>query len=846
MTRPPWPAVKALFDAVAELDTPAREQALAGSDAAPAVREEVRSLLAQHDAQRREGEAFLGAAAALPQERERRGERLGPWMVGERLGSGGMGEVYAARRADGAYDARVAVKVLREGLLSDALLARFEQEQRQLARLNHPHIARLLDAGRTGDGRPYFVMEAVDGRPIDAACHGADLAARVRLFLQLAQAVAHAHAQGLIHRDLKPANVLVTPQGEVKLLDFGIAQVLERHGDAEHGARPLTPGYASPEQVRGEPVTEASDVYALGVLLHVMLTGARPYGRASTTAQAALRAVLSEPPTPPSRMPVVSSADAGVPRRQLRGDLDAIVAQALAKPVTQRYATVQALSDDLTAWSQRRPVAARGGGWAYRGWRMLQRHALSAAALVLAAAAALATLGAAAWGAHDALSALALMALAGGTGLAVWQARRASAARDAAQRSLEQMRGLVRDIVQRHADTVTFLPGGLQSKADLLTDTLAWLERAAAGATDDAALAGERAKAHARLSDLYVPGIDATLDDAPRAGHHAERALALFPTGEAAHHRDSAYWRWWARALRTRTALLRTAGDAPAALASESRRADLLRGAVQRFPGDMALRFELGSSLLGLGQIHDSLKLIGHLAEPERALAAFAEAHAHFEHLLHEHPDDGDMHYQLGTVAGAQMITLGNLGRSAEAAAQGRRAVAWRESALALDGHNTAYRSGLAGEINNLVNVLLDLPGTDDEALRLSARGEAVIRELIADDPQTATWGQRSRWFALQRGRALLRAGLAAEALPRLEDALSAMAHAQGTAALRRRVVGLVALAQALQAVHRNEEARAHALAAVSDLEPLRSAQAFDRGLVQLHAEATRLAAVPP
>ena len=217
-----------------------------------------------------------------------------------------MGEVWLAERADGAYNGQAAIKVLRRGMDSSQVLQRFAQEQQALARLQHPHIAQLIDASRTPDGLPFFVMQRVQGQPIDAACVGLPLPAGLALFLQLADAVSYAHRNLLVHRDLKPSNVLVTAQGQVKLLDFGIAKALDPLDaaglDTVAGERPFTPLYASPEQVRGEPMGTATDIYSLGVLLYVMLTGVRPYGRQASSAREVARSVLEEAPTRPSAL----------------------------------------------------------------------------------------------------------------------------------------------------------------------------------------------------------------------------------------------------------------------------------------------------------------------------------------------------------------------------------------------------------------------------------------------------------------------------------------------------------------------------------------------------------------
>lgn len=841
-----WSAVKASFERLLDCPPAARRAALAADPVDDAVRREVAELLAQHEAEERAGGQFLAVPTLLPAHTpvDRSGERLGPWRITALLGSGGMGEVWEAQRDDGAYDARVAVKVLRMGSESTRLLQHFAREQRLLARLNHPHIARLLDAGRTGDDRPYFVLEAVEGRPIDHACRALPLPQRLALFLQLADAVEHAHRHHLVHRDLKPANVLVTADGQVKLLDFGIAQALDALPEGLDGAeasRPLTPAFASPEQVRGGPITVATDVYSLGVILYLLLTGSRPYARDARDSRDALRAVLDEAPLPASRAPRGAQGDPGIDRRRLAGDLDAIVAQALSKEPAARQASVAALAADLRAYLADKPVVARRGGPGYVAGKFMRRHRAAVLAGLLALLVVLAGLGLGAWHTADAIAVLALAGLVGGFGVSLWQARLAREARDEARSRLAATSGLVRDIVMRYADTVTYLPGGLKMKADLLKDTIAYLERLSSGAGGDAALAGELAKAYARLSDLQLEGLDATLNQPDEAERHGELALALFAQGEPAHRDDAMFYTWWTRALRARAKSQRRRGDAQAALQTMERARSLLQAALPRFAHDTTLRGEFGSVLLGIGQAHDTW-IEAHLNQPERALEALAASEAVYLELKAQTPSDSTVHYQLGTVAGAQMIVLSRQGRIDEALAKGRLAVACREAALELEPDHVAYRQGAAGEANNLTRVLLDA-GRVDEALAVSQRGEQLICALEAQDPSLSTWTDTRRLFALHRGRALLAAGQADEALPRLSEALLGMAAATQPASVRRRGWCQLERARALHALQRDDEARAAIEASLADLRAVMAADPADADAKSLHDQAAACAA---
>jgi serine/threonine protein kinase len=516
-----WPAVRALFEAALALPAPEREALLADPSLAPAQVAEVRSLLAHA-----EDSSFLaqpaaplsapGAGALGP---ERAGECLGAWRIVERLGRGGMGEVWLAERADGAFQGQAAIKVLRQGLDSGTVLARFALEQQALARLSHPHIAHLIDAGRTSDGLPYFVMERVRGQPIDAACTGRPLEARLALFLQLADAVAHAHRLLLVHRDLKPSNVLVTEDGQVKLLDFGIAKALDaaeleangaglgsvddEAGMTRAGERPFSPRYASPEQVRGEPVGTATDVYSLGVLLYVMLTGVSPYGRSATTPLAAARSVLEETPTRPSSV-VRPAGDWARSRRALEGDLDHILLKALEKPVERRYASVDAMAADVCAFIAQRPVSARPATPLYLLHKFVRRNALATG-----------------------LSAAAVLAVAGGTGVALWQGHEAARQRDIAQLRFQQVRQLATQLVFKYHDQIENLPGATGARKALLTDAADFLDKLRQDAAEDHKLAEELADTYYRIARLQ--GVDTSIntDEQDEATRNLRQALAL-------------------------------------------------------------------------------------------------------------------------------------------------------------------------------------------------------------------------------------------------------------------------------------------------------------------------------
>jgi serine/threonine protein kinase/Tfp pilus assembly protein PilF len=374
-----------------------------------AVRQRVEALLAAD----REASVFLERPAlqtdtSLATEAARgalMGRRIGAYRILCQLGRGGMGEVYLAERADEQFRKQVAIKLVKHGTDSDAILQRFRSERQILASLDDPHIATLLDAGTTDDGLSYFVMEYVEGQPIDVYCstHRLSTHERLHLFGLVCAAVQHAHEHQVVHRDLKPSNILVTEAGCPKLLDFGIAKLLtiESAGPTANqttvGLRPMTPAYASPEQVRGEPVTPLSDVYALGVLLYELLTGHRPYRVESETPADIGRAICEQEPEKPSTAvrrglristtptdavsvqtpewpPVPGDGESAALRRALAGDIDKIVLMALRKEASRRYASVAQFADDLRSHLEGRPVLARGDSLGYRTAKFVTRN----------------------------------------------------------------------------------------------------------------------------------------------------------------------------------------------------------------------------------------------------------------------------------------------------------------------------------------------------------------------------------------------------------------------------------------------------------------------------------------
>jgi serine/threonine protein kinase len=408
-----WQRLSPLLDALFELDEDERERSLQlMREEDPQTADDLAELL-KLDTER---EDFLSEPLVAPLPGPRPGIEIGPYRLERMLGEGGMGQVWLAARNDGLYQRRVALKLLRPGLVDPNLRLRFTRERQILARLAHPHIARLLDAGVSADHQPYLALEYIEGEPITDYCraHKLSIESRLDLFRQVGDAVSHAHANLIVHRDLKPSNILVTPAGDVRLLDFGIAKLIDADVAAPEqtrtGVRAFTLHYAAPEQVRGEPVSTMTDVYSLGVVLYELRADAKPYRHKRQTDAEWEEAILQGDPTRPShalqRQADAGEGDVAVLRRRARnvaGDLDNIVLKALAKKPEQRYPSVEAMSLDLERYLAGKPVLARPQSVGYRMHKYIFRHRWALATGVAVASVLGAALAIVAWQAQQAV-----------------------------------------------------------------------------------------------------------------------------------------------------------------------------------------------------------------------------------------------------------------------------------------------------------------------------------------------------------------------------------------------------------------------------------------------------------
>ena len=498
----PWSQVKVIVaDA---LGIPADQRAAFVSAAcagAEELRREVESLLAAHEA----APDFIEQPAGVPtdalMELEEsvapslnQGTTVGPYRILRVLGSGGMGTVYLAERADDAFQRQVAIKVVAGALARPEFVERFLTERRILAALDHPNIARLIDAGATADGLPYVVMELVDGEPIDRYCHDRPARSRLELMRLVCAAVHYAHQRLVIHRDIKASNILVTRDGQPKLLDFGIAKLLEPDPDlserTETMARALTPESASPEQLSGQPITVASDIYSLGVLLYRLLAERKPFDQESSSYVDLVRAICEDDPPPPSQVAAPGAA-------RIDPELDWITMMALRKEPSRRYGSAQQMVEDIGRYLDGRPVLAAPDRWSYRAKKFARRR----------------------WGTVATTIAL-ILVLAAGVVTTAYQARRA-------ERRFNDVRKLAGSVVGEIYDAIADLPGSTAPRQLLVKRALEYLDSLAAEAARDVALQRELADAYEKIGDVQGNPYGANLGDVAGAAATAQKLVQL-------------------------------------------------------------------------------------------------------------------------------------------------------------------------------------------------------------------------------------------------------------------------------------------------------------------------------
>jgi len=690
MTPEQWERISEIFDKALCLPGQEREAYLTEVCAEDSeFRGEVDSLLASHD---QAGSRFLSAPDAVIEEARgmrnrpavRVGRRIGPYLVERAIGQGGMGEVFAGRRADGQYEKNVAIKLVRSGYDTSFILERFRNERQILASLDHPNIAGLLDGGTTEDTTPYLVMELVEGLPIDRYCdsHKLSVTERLALFRQVCAAVEYAHQRLVIHRDIKPSNILVTKEGVPKLLDFGIAKILDPSGSTEATSlRPMTPEYASPEQVRGEPVLTSTDLYSLGVVLYQLLTGRSPYRVDTRTPAKLAEAITHEEPERPSTSiqrketigangdsreltpEAVSGTREASPlglQKRLQGDLDFILLKALRKEPDKRYSSVEQFNEDIRRHLEGLPITARKGNWNYRAGKFIRRHRVSVTA-----------------------TALLLAALLTGVVLVVREARIAEANRRRAEARFNDVRKLANSFMFEFHDAIQDLPGSTPARELVIKRALEYIDGLAQDSSGDPSLQRELAVAYEKLGDVQGNPDYANLGDTSGAFVSYRKALAI------------------------RVALL--AGE------RDERNAKL---------GVFTLYNKIG--------------------ECQEATGDFTGAMANFQTALQisenyatrtSAAEDRDWHAgSYFTIAGL-LRSKGDL----ESALQNyRKAISIREAGVAAYPANLKLRTHLAGDYSYTAHVLM-LQGDLNQAIEMNRKALEILMQMTGADPGNAT-----------------------------------------------------------------------------------------------------------
>ncbi len=768
-----WAEMKAVFAATVELPPGARQALIVAAQLPPDLLAELHSLLAHHD-DATGGAGFMAqpAGVALDESAARIGQRLGDWEIVRAIGAGGMGEVFEVRRADGQYDGRAAVKLLKRGMDSAAVLARFAQERQALARLSHPHIARLLDAGASDDGLPYFVLEFVDGQPIDEAVRGLNLEQRLALFLQLADAVVYAHRNLLVHRDLKPGNVLVDSASQVKLLDFGIAKALDplEHAQGDTtvgGVRPYTPNYASPEQMRGEPVGTATDIYSLGVLLYQMLTGTRPTGRHATTPQEAARSLLEDAPTRPSSLGSDQVPDPHwlSNRKRLAGDLDNILLKALEKPAERRYASVDALAADVRAHLAGRPVSARPASWGYVASRFVQRNRWAVAGATLAVA-----------------------SLAVGLGVALVQAERAARANRAADAQLANVKELLRSLVVRYSYGVWLTPKGSTLMQSFVQDSLPRLDLALAAAPQDMELKAIGADIYGRLAEMMGPNSVVLAQGELTAQVAGDKALQLGLQALPTRMADGGFVSRVAIGRVTLASVAQASGkpaEGEVQLRAALRDVDASLLLDKTPAGRAFLRGARGSIFLVWGKLYDHGGDAS-LGNPEKALELLASATQEFDAFVADRAgidainaaspvDDIDTEASVLQALGGARLAMAMVqvkqGRIDAAQVEATRSSDVYERIVRDFRANVMFDDGLVSA-NNMQAQLAVRTDRAEAALRASTSAWLTNNKLIGSEGVKSRWAGLRPWVAVWHGAALQMAARPAEAKAVLAQAL--------------------------------------------------------------------------
>ena len=725
------PEVYRLFEAASNLPLDQRSDYLQTETADAEVRREVLSLLA-HDALAGPffADALGSAAASIRMDLDLRpGTRIGAFHIVQMLGRGGMGAVYLAVRADGLFDQKVAIKVIQSSTPGSFLSERFRQERQILARLNHPNIARLLDGGETPAGLPYFVMEYVAGREIDRHCdNGAlDLRARLRLLLQVCAAVQYAHENLVVHRDLKPGNILVGEDGTLKLLDFGIAKVLDPllGATAAVSTRVLTPEYASPEQVRGDPITTSADIYSLGAVLYRVLTGNPPHALQDLSPLDAARRVSQQQAPRASNVPA---------------DVGAIMEKALHTDPARRYRSADELSNDIQRYLDGEPVLAASDSVGYRTAKFLRRNWIPVCAIAAVA-----------------------LALTVGAGVAVWQARRA-------ERHFAEVRQLSNKFLFEFEEAIHNVAGATKARELLVRTSQQYLDRLAADAGDDRDLVHELAEAYRKLGDVEGSIAGGNKGDTKAALASYGRAVALRDSIGDERAPDIKNKVNYVIALSDLASLEDQAGDASRALQLSTKAVHLSEKWVNATAGDIDLLTAAATANTRLASIQT------HKGKFEQAVSSSRRSVEIRRRVLDLNPANGN---SLQAVASGYC----DLGMAEQAAGNLREAVTNHQNAIDLlrqltarSPENVSNRRKLmlcSWQFGSATKMLLKEQNKDlAPVLSIFERALIMGRELIREDPADALVASDVAGLSVTFGATLQQLGHPREAIAVLQPAI--------------------------------------------------------------------------
>jgi serine/threonine protein kinase/tetratricopeptide (TPR) repeat protein len=760
-----WQKVREVLDQALELSASDRSNYLQNCCANDeALRAEVESLLQAHLSA---GDAFLNDPAAdlksvlpvLSSRSNRIGSRLGGYQIVEEIGHGGMGDVYRAMRVDGQYHKEVAIKLVRVGMDSPFLLERFRHERQILASLDHPNIARLYDGGTTEDGIPYLVMELIEGTPIDRYCEEQDLgiSERLQLFSEVCAAVQYAHQRLVIHRDIKPSNILVTAEGVPKLLDFGIAKIKDSSPSPETTLlRPMTPEYASPEQVRGEPITTAGDVYSLGVVMYLLLTRRSPYPEKTRTPLEFAKLICEVEPTRPStavmrpmkaadeehRAVATGWASPAKVRRALTGDLDNIVLKALRKEPERRYVSAEQLAEDIRRHLQGLPVLATPDSSSYRVRKFVGRHKAGVAATVLIA-----------------------VAVAGGVAATLREARVAVQERARAERRFNDVRKLANSFLFEFDEAIKNLPGSTPARSLVVKRALQYLDGLAAEARGDRSLQLEIAAAYKRVGEVQGDPMFPNLGDSQGALKSSGKALEILETLSRTEPENQQVRLALASTQQQISDVLAFGGDMAGAVQHSGIALKINEGLAANLASDPKFQSQLVS------QTYHYAKLLQLVGTEDEAGAEYRQAVELSQRMIAANPSDQEGKVHLASSLDGLGDVLQEKADTAGALENRRRGLTIREELARLDPNNANYRRQLAFSHHN-VGLSLVQAGDLASALIHFQQELRLFESLSVADPKDVQ-ARRNRSLAhKQIGDVRMRNGDVRAALAQYRSAL--------------------------------------------------------------------------